>query len=107
MSETGRMIASMEKAYISSQTVALSKSEYEKKGERYEGYLKDGKKDGKGKFIYVNGNYYDGEWKDNKKNGKGVYFYAITNERYEGSWVDNKKEGFGEATYAYGDFYSG
>jgi hypothetical protein len=34
-----------------------------------------GKKKGKGKYYYLNGNSYIGEWDDNLKNGQGIYNY--------------------------------
>ena len=38
----------------------------------YEGETKNGKKEGKGKYIYNNGNRYEGDWKNDIKEGKGI-----------------------------------
>merc|ERR1719158_1868910 len=42
-------------------------------GGRYEGQLRDGRKQGKGVFTYANGDYYDGAWDDNKAHGDGTF----------------------------------
>lgn len=34
---------------------------------------KNGKFEGKGRFIYENKDIYEGEWKDGKANGQGVF----------------------------------
>ena len=43
---------------------------------RYEGEMKDGKREGKGKFYFITGDVYEGEFKNNQKNGQGVYKYC-------------------------------
>ena len=43
-------------------------SEY-KIGAKYDGEQKDGKRQGKGIYIYPNGGKYEGNWKDNMKHG--------------------------------------
>ena len=46
--------------------------DYDKKFKKYEGEMKDGKRDGKGISYDSHGNkMYEGEWKDGKWNGKG------------------------------------
>ncbi len=44
-------------------------------GSKYEGYKKNGMRNGKGKFYYQDGGYYEGEWKDNKMHGYGKLYY--------------------------------
>ena len=98
----------------------------------YEGYLKNGKPEGNGRFFHILDNIYKGEWKEGKREGKGaeVWFNISRrefyegefkndkrngkgklvlpdNEVYEGDWVDNKKEGKGKTTYPNGDTYEG
>jgi len=41
-----------------------------KNGSRYEGEVRNGVREGKGKYYYNNGGYYEGSWKDGKMNGK-------------------------------------
>ena len=72
----------------------------------YEGKLKEGKREGKGKMTYDNGDEYNGEWENDKKNGEGIYKYANGDE-YEGEWKNNKKNGEGIYKYANGDEYDG
>ena len=97
---------------------------------RYEGQLVNGKREGKGKFYYLNddeymGKIYEGEWKNDKRegrgietwpdgerfegyfindlrNGKGVYYYS-NGERHEGNYKNGKKEGRGFTFYNNGD----
>ena len=51
-------------------------------GERYEGYLKDNKRHGKGTYIYTDGQKYTGDWIDDKKAGHGVMI-SSNGDRYE------------------------
>lgn len=57
---------------------------YSANGDKYDGFWKDGKKDGNGVFNNANGDKYDGFWKDDNKDGKGV-FYA-SGARYNEEW---------------------
>jgi hypothetical protein len=38
-------------------------------GSSYEGFYKEGKKHGKGKYIWGDGSFYEGDWFDNKITG--------------------------------------
>ena len=60
----------------------------------YEGFYRNGKRDGYGKFTMVNGDMYEGEFRNDCYNGKGVYKWQNGVE-YIGKFKDNKKEGFG------------
>ena len=42
----------------------------------YQGETKDGKRHGRGVYLYPNGDMYDGEWRKSRKYGRGVYRYA-------------------------------
>jgi hypothetical protein len=71
----------------------------------YVGDYANGLKNGKGKYEYVDGSVYDGDWVDNIKTGQGIYVWGKgTDEgnRYEGSWVNNNKTGYGIHTYKKG-----
>ena len=54
------------------------------------------KKDGHGKYYYLNGDTYEGEWRKNKKEGSGAYTFAATGAVYIGTWRNGKRHGFGE-----------
>ena len=43
---------------------------------KYEGQIINGKKEGKGKFIYKNGCIYEGYFKNDKKEGNGIFYYT-------------------------------
>ena len=78
------------------------------KNENYEGGIREGKKEGYGKYKEENGEIYEGEWKNDKKNGKGRTFYAKDKKlKYEGDFVDNKFEGNGKFIWENGNYYIG
>ena len=63
---------------------------------RYEGEVKNGKKEGKGIEYYNNGDRYEGDFKNDKYDGKGIYYFnhgEFKGDRYEGDWKNDKKEG--------------
>jgi hypothetical protein len=79
----------------------------EKKVKKYQGFIKDLKKDGQGISYNSDGiKEYEGQWKDNKRNGKGTSYFSTGSVyihgavEYEGMWKDNKKNGKG-ITYTY------
>ena len=59
-------------------------------------------RDGKGIFIFPNGDRYEGEWKLDKCHGRGIMYFKLgTNHpyaggRYEGEFRNNKLEGKGK-----------
>ena len=94
----------------------------------YNGYLKNNKRNGKGKMTYDNGNKYDGYWVNDKKQGEGIMEYdnediyngtwendnfikgKITycnDEVYNGNVKNNEKNGYGEMIYYNGNEYKG
>ena len=42
-------------------------------------------------MYYNNGDKYEGFWKHGKKEGKGIYYYN-NGDKYEGVWKNNKLE---------------
>jgi len=60
----------------------------------YIGQWKNGKKQGKGKQICVDGSLYEGYWLNNQPHGKGRMIYANC-DVYEGEWVNGKCQGKG------------
>lgn len=41
----------------------------------YEGDYIDGRKEGKGKYVWPDGSYYEGEWRENKINGHVLIYF--------------------------------
>lgn len=82
----------------------------------YQGELKDGKRNGYGKY-WNNEFSYKGEWKDDMPNGYGIYTcnknrkYMFNDEviSYEGNWINGIKEDNGNSkeVYVNGEFYIG
>jgi len=62
---------------------------------------------GKGTFIWPNGDRYSGEWKNNKMNGQGTLIGSEVKIKYVGEWKDNLMNGQGTFTWANGDKYVG
>ena len=46
-------------------------------------------RDGKGTYIFANGDKYVGEWKKGKKHGQGIFTY-ISGKIEEGVWKKDK-----------------
>ena len=63
-------------------------------GRTYEGNWKDGKMEGKGKLMFVDGSYYEGEFVEGKKWGKGIYVWN-KEKYYDGEWKNDKQNGYG------------
>ncbi len=79
------------------------KSGDEKKDMKYVGEIEDKKPNGKGTYIYSNGNRYVGEMKDGKRHGQGKLKYKDFVKfglGYEGGWKDGKRHGEGTETYS-------
>ena len=56
----------------------------------YKGDYLNGKREGKGIYIYNNGDKYEGEYKNDLKNGYGVYTYK-NGDIYEGYYKDGMR----------------
>jgi len=63
-------------------------------------------KNGKGRFIYENGDKYIGEFKNGLPHGRGVYHYQNGNV-YRGQWFQHKRHGYGTFAWTSGDTYIG
>lgn len=61
--------------------------------------------DGWGTYTYDNG-YYDGFWKNGQKNGYGLYSWN-TGAKYFGNWENNQMSGYGETILSNGDLHFG
>jgi hypothetical protein len=60
----------------------------------YEGWWEMGMMSRRGEFGYRNGSVYRGEVYNGKKQGFGKYMY-VDKRRYEGYWRDGRQEGLG------------
>ena len=74
-------------------------------GDLFEGYFINGKKNGRGKYIWANGNVYDGNWVDGKCTGKGRISWS-SGASFDGEWKDNQMSE-GKYSYADGSVYEG
>ena len=96
---------------------------------QYNGSFAKGKKEGKGSFVWENGDQYIGSWKDDKMDGEGVLTITdgtkytgtfsegmlsgefvveyANQDSYAGSFIENKRAGTGTYTWAANDVYIG
>lgn len=70
----------------------------------YEGYIKNNKRNGKGRYTWKDGNYYEGDWNDDQKEGMGKFVWT-TGDVYEGEYKGDKRQGVGVKVYSNGDKY--
>lgn len=42
------------------------------------GQWKNDRKEGEGRYTYINGDFYSGEWANGRKHGEGTYIFAKT-----------------------------
>lgn len=61
-------------------------------GDKYEGDLKNGMRNGKGIYIYASGASYNGEWLNNESDGIGTYT-GKDGSKIIGNWIQGKPEG--------------
>ena len=68
---------------------------------QYEGYWKNGDRDGHGKSFYEDGKQqYDGQWKSNKMEGLGKFYDKTGVQIYEGELKSGIKDGYGMFYYS-------
>ena len=75
-------------------------------GSRYEGYFKNDKKEGPGIFYYINGDRYEGQFKNGNYHGDGIFYFS-NGDKYEGQFENNKYSGKGKYFYHNGDWFDG
>lgn len=61
---------------------------------------------GKGRFVYKNGDKYIGEFKNAVPHGRGAY-YGVNGSVYKGPFVHGKRQGYGTFIWATGEKYIG
>jgi hypothetical protein len=76
------------------------------KGDFYFGDYKNGRKNGKGVYLFSNGYIYSGEFEYGIRNGKGIDFYS-NGEAYCGEFVNGNRTGKGMHFYSDGRIRSG
>ena len=75
-------------------------------GDRYEGTFAADRADGRGKYQFANGDTYEGEVKAGVIIGRGTYV-AKNGDVFEGAFVNGKPHGVGVYRFATGDRYEG
>lgn len=77
----------------------------------YQGVFQGGRKNGRGKKIYSNGDVYIGMWKDDQRSGYGTYTYGLGSpwhgDSYTGLWTADKMDGLGTYRWVNGEVFSG
>lgn len=73
---------------------------------RYTGATKQGKREGKGRNLWPNGDKYEGGWENDMQNGWGRNLWA-DGSSYIGHYKDNQKDGIGEYIWEDGTSYFG
>jgi hypothetical protein len=75
-------------------------------GDKYDGEVVNGVREGYGTYFYHNGDKYEGMWINNKKHGMGTLYYKDGN-LYIGQWKNSEKEGIGSIYLKNGEKYYG
>ncbi len=70
------------------------------------GCIKGNCVNGKGTFIWPNGDKYNGDWKNQKPHGLGTFKW-VDGTKYIGDWKFGLQDGQGTVTWANGDKYIG
>ena len=63
-------------------------------GSIYQGYFRNGKRNGEGTYKWPNGDEYKGEWSNGKRNGEGTLTWS-NGDYYVGEWFNDKRSGLG------------
>ena len=66
-------------------------------GDRLEGEVFNGMRNGKGVYIWASGERYEGDFVDNQRTGKGILLWP-NGQRYEGDFVAGRRTGRGILT---------
>ncbi len=74
--------------------------------ESYEGIMRDGLFDGRGRKQWAGGSVYDGGWRAGKFHGRGTMSWA-NGERYRGEWRNGARDGRGVHDFLNGNRYNG
>lgn len=91
---------------LASGTGVLQWFQHGKSIARYEGEMKDGLANGRGKIAYANGSRYEGEWLNGERSGRGTFVFG-NGARYVGDFREGKPNGRGTYTWLNGNRYVG
>ena len=58
----------------------------------YQGQFSDGKKSGKGRYFFKNGDFYNGQFLNNDCHGQGIFYYNKSKETFIGYWKHGKAQ---------------
>lgn len=80
-------------------------------GSKYEGLFRNGKLDGKGRYITVKGDFFEGNFSNGYASGYGIFIHS-DGSIYKGNWMNDLPWGDGEewtsdGAYYKGDFFQG
>lgn len=73
---------------------------------RFEGRLVEGKRDGRGSYVWADGQRYVGDWVQDVQHGRGTLTFA-NGDVYEGDFVNGERTGSGMLRLKNGDSYTG
>ncbi len=75
-----------------------------KSGSTYTGHVNhNNERHGYGVYQVVNGGRYEGYWKNGFKDGEGVFYHRSGNVQYEGEWQAGEPHGMGKVYNAKGE----
>lgn len=60
----------------------------------------DDLRNGKGTYVYQNGDSYEGEWSNNLRHGQGSYTFNSSGAKYVGTWMNGRREGTGQLLFS-------
>ena len=69
--------------------IDIRESGYNKKGMKYVGEFRDGKRTGQGTMTYSDGGKYEGKWNDGKQHGQGTFSFT-DGRKWAGEFRGNK-----------------
>jgi hypothetical protein len=73
---------------------------------QYIGYMKNGRREGQGRFRDIKGGTFEGNWHNDLYSGFGIKTFS-SGDRHEGNYVNGKRDGSGIYMWANGDSYNG
>lgn len=75
-------------------------------GAYYIGNIKNGMRNGHGKYVFTDGSYYEGDFLNGDSHGIGTHIYA-NGDKFHGRWQNDCKNGLGRMDYTDGSWYFG